>query len=132
MKRILLYLLLISTVLSCKKEKFEKEYIGNFKGSFMVNNVEHYYSNIGLKFIFTEEHSDYVIINNVYRFEKNGRVLKANIPWGGGVFGQDLDTVFFNLKKNLFNDDIEGIFTTTVLSNPDDYESTGTVKLTAK
>ena len=131
MKRILLYLLLISTVLSCKKEKFEKEYIGNFKGTFYIDNIEYTYSNSNITILFTNETKNKVLLNDRI-FNKNGNTLEATLSDDDNFISQYTGPTKFILKKNLFNDDIEGTFTTTVLSNPDDYESTGTIKLTVK
>ena len=131
MKRILLYLLLISTTLSCKKEKFSKEYIGDFKGTFYIDTVEYTYSNSDITIFFTNETKNNVLLNNRI-FNKNGNTLEATLSDEDNFISQYTGPTKFTLKKNLFNDDIEGTFTTIVLSNPDDYASTGTVKLTAK
>ena len=126
MERVLLYLLL-----SCNKEKFAKEYIGEFKGTFYLDNVEYTYSNSNITIFFTNETKNNILLNDRI-FNKNGNTLEATLSDEDNFISQYTGPTKFTLKKNLFNDDIEGTFTTIVLSNPDDYASTGTVKLTAK
>ena len=131
MKKFIIMLFFFTFLNACSKEKFEHNgrYFAEFNGEFEYNSETIEYS-ATIEVVLKNETKTSIEYNEI-EMTKDGRKIKGELP---ELTLSNSSIVYLELKRNLFNTDIEGTFTTTIGYGGADFEfhpSEGTVILEA-
>jgi hypothetical protein len=129
MRRIKFLIPFILLFFSCSKEKFNTEggfYSATYEASSDHEGSQKNYKNSSVSVLLTEETKDSIRYNGISMLKK-GRELTGVFP-NFAIFGVGAPADV-ELKRNFFNEDIEGTFTTTINYSGQDYDLDGTIFL---
>jgi len=114
MKNHFVIILITFFMVSCLKDKYGDKYDMELKGSVEINGVVFDYKQFGIVYLDNETKTN-VDINQI-TFEKKLNKLEGTLPTV--FFYLDSDELKVNLKKNTFNKNISGEFTTNIYKMP--------------